>query len=164
MDSGTTSYSIEFAKIALSPVLAAFTAIWMFKRQQREQVFCSVGWDMFTSGREAEIPYLAVQNRSDHTIMIKAFVYRTGLFRRPVLQKIAIYWEDPFDVHFPMAVESGEARKFRLDHREATIIARESGRVANVLHRLFGLPRLRVEVRTMAGAGASAPLEEIILG
>ena len=162
MDSGAIPYLIEIGKVALSPILAAVTAIWMFKRQEREQVHCSIGWDMVQGGPEAEIPYIAVQNRSDRTIMIKAFTYRSGLLRRRVPRKVAIYWEDPFDLHFPMGVEAGATRKFRLDQYEAKALADKSGGLASWLHRWVGFPRLKIELQTMAKTNASATLEPII--
>lgn len=157
------SLAIELGQIALSPILAAMTAIWVFRRQQREQVHCFVGWDMVQGGPEAEIPYLAVQNRSDQTVMIKAFNYRTGLMRKAVPRTVAIYWEDPFDLHFPMGVDAGQIRKFRMDAHEATALAGKAGKMTRLLHRWFGVPRLSVQIQTMAGAQASASLEPITL-
>ena len=154
---------VELGKIAVSPILAAITAIWVFRRQQREQVHCFVGWDMVQGGPEAEIPYLAVQNRSDRTVMIKAFNYRSGILRRAIPRKVAIYWEDPFDLHFPMGVEAGETRKFRMDPHEAAALAEQAGKLTRLLHRWFGLPRLSVQIQTMAGADAWASLEPITL-
>ena len=161
--SETYPIAVELGKVALSPILAAMTAIWVFRRQQREQVHCFVGWDMFQSGPEAEIPYLAVQNRSDRTVMIKAFTYRSGLMRKAILHKVAIYWEDPTDLRFPMAVKAGETRKFRMDPKEAAQLADKTGKLAGLLHRWFGLPRLSVQIQTMAGANASTSLEPITI-
>jgi len=163
MSGGVFPILVEVIKVGLSPILAAITAIWMFNRKQREQIHCFVGWDTFASGPDAEIPYLAVQNRSDRTVMIRAFNYRSGLLRTTIPRKVAIYWEDPTDLHFPMPVEAGETRKFRLDPHEAKRLAEAVGRLSKMFHHTLRVPRLFAELQTMAGTKVGASLERIAI-
>lgn len=153
---------VEVGKIVVSPVIAAITAIWVFNRKEREQIYCAVDWDWFASSPDPEVPFLAIQNRSSSQVMIKAFDYHVGLLRRAVPSKIAIFWEDPTDLNFPYPVNAGETRKFRLDDHEVKSLANGSGKLCRLAYSFFGWPRIRLSVTTMAGAKFSVSLERVV--
>ena len=96
--------------------------------------------------------------------MIKAFDYRVGPLRRAVQNRIAIYWEDPADLNFPYPINAGETRKFRLDEGAVRSLVNESGKLSRLGHALFGWPRIRLCVTTMADAKFSVSLERVVPG
>lgn len=153
----------EFGKIGLSAILAAFTAIWVFRRQQREVLYGVVDWDWLGNAPDPEVAFVAIQNRTTARVMIKSFDYECGFWKRKVPRKIALYYEDPSEVNFPFEIEEGKTRKFRLDEDEITRLADEVGFASGTLLQLFGMPRIRLCATTMAGTEVRTPLESVVV-
>ena len=83
----------------LSPIIAAWTAIFLFQRKGQERVHCSLEWRFVAhSDGQYEEPFLVVHNRSDRSVAIKDLRFFTGALWRKRSDCTALGFEDPEDI------------------------------------------------------------------
>lgn len=146
----------------LSPIIAAWTAIFLFQRKEQERVHCSLEWRYVGHpDGQYEEPFLVVHNRSDRSVAIKDLRFLTGVLWRKRSESTALGYDDPEDIDFPYLVEPGKLRNIRLDEHQATRLADETSSLANLLSRI-GRARIKVEAVTTAGKRIRISAEDAI--
>ena len=98
---------------------AVVTTIWATRRGDRELLDAHLDWEWFGSGPTAELPFLYINNRSNHAVEIVELTWFSGAFLRKPDEGTALYNEDPGDVNFPYRVEAGSSRKIYLEETGA---------------------------------------------
>jgi hypothetical protein len=136
----------------ISPFVAASTAVWLARRQDRERVSCFVD-TAYEWGEEGPYTwlYVGIHNHSPHAIAIRSVKFLTGGIVRRAKEGTALDFEDPFDLAFPYRVEPGEIKTIALDGDAARKVVRETSPVLCHLNNLLSRPRVMIECRTTAG-------------
>ena len=140
-------------QLIATPILAAMTTIWIQSRTTREVVSCFVDWEFDYDNERGRIehPYLGVHNRSTQPIAVHRVQFlRNGLFAQKQIEGTALLFEDPTDLAFPYMVKPGEIRILILDKDAARQVASEVAQPWKTIARIFGRPRVLLEVRTTA--------------
>lgn len=150
---------MNIATILVSPVMAAGTALWVFRHQHREKLAASVGWTKINRYGIEDVACLYVQNRSATPLAVIKLDYRFGFLARIKSESTALYYDDPDDIVFPYEIQPGAIRSLLLDERQATKIASDAGPLAHLASR-FGRPRFWV-IAAMEGAGVTDPASRI---
>lgn len=146
----------------LSPIIAAWTAIFLFQRKEQERIHCSLEWRYVAHpDGQYEEPFLVVHNRSDRSVAIKDLRFVTGVLWRKRSDSTALGYDDPEDIDFPYLVEPGKLRNIRLDEHQATRLADETSSLAHLLSRA-GRARIKVEAVTTAGKRIRVSAEDAI--
>lgn len=145
----------------LAPAIAAWATISTARRVEKERFSLHIDWRFFPSGREAELPFLYVQNKSSTPIIISAIYWYRGAIRRRQAQGTALWWEDPADLHFPYTIKSGEVSEFVLSEFGAKEQFKRVERSAS-LFGFFGRSSLWVGVTTISGSQKYIGAERVI--
>ena len=149
----------------MSPFVAAGTAVWLARRQDRERVSCFVDWSYEYGDNESgpyEWAYIGIHNRSPHPIAIRSARFQTGGLRRTTVEGTTLAYEDPWDLGFPYRIEPGDIRTLMIDDSVARKIVHDAWRGMSLLNGLLKRPRVTVECVTTAGTRLHASAEEAL--
>lgn len=147
----------------VSPFVAALTAVFLARRQDRERVSCFVdtGYEWGDEGPYNWL-YVGVHNRSPHTIAIRSVRILDGGLVRLAKEGTALHYEDPFDLAFPYKVEPGQIRTMVLDKEAVQKVVKEAWRVTSIINLVLRRPRVVIECVTTAGTRLRASGEEAL--
>lgn len=100
----------------LSPFIGAGTAIWVYRRKEREIIDGFIIWTerMTFSGPE-EMPTLVIQNRSEKKVAIRRVIFSKKRRVRRNGPGTSLYYEDPSDLSFPYEIDPGSTRSLNRD-------------------------------------------------
>jgi hypothetical protein len=148
----------------VSPFVAAGTAVFLARRQDRERISCFVAWGLEWDDERGpfEWPYIGLHNQSPKTVAITSVRYLTGSFPRKAVEGTALMYEDPFDLDFPYKVESGQIRTVHLDEEMGKRIVADASRFWSWVNVLLRRPRIVVECVTTGGTKLKASAEKLL--
>ncbi|MEA3045647.1 MAG: hypothetical protein QOH47_3485 [Sphingomonadales bacterium] len=137
----------------LSPVIGALTAVWAYKRQDKERLNAALIWSWardYQSGSLEEQPFLNVHNRSDKPVVVTDITYLKGSIWPKAERGTAIDYVDPTEIDFPYQIEPGKMHRFRLNPYGAKVITDKTTKFGRLARKLGRAP-VWIELRTMAG-------------
>jgi len=149
----------------VSPFVAAGTAVWLARRQDRERVSCYVDWEYGWDderGYSYEYLYVGIHNRSAARIVIRSIRILNGSFPRRAQEGTFLNYDDPMDLSFPYSIEPGAILKFAADEAMTRKIMAGMWRITKAANVLLRRPRLMVECVTTAGTRLRGSAEEAL--
>lgn len=146
------SWSDTF-QAAFGPIVGAGITLLATRISQREKLSATIIWNRayYRHSAPSEEPFLHIQNRSIHPVLVSKIFWRRGLFRPRIADEFPLDYEDPTEIDFPYAIAAGEMRRFVLDTRSAKRVADCATPLTQFASRWARRPYLWIEIQTIAG-------------